>query len=200
MTNNILLEKDIEQAFNSVKIVKQMSKNDKRFGFNYTFDNFIKTMSLLTPQAYGTRLESYIIEKFGLKRISSTKGLGDFEDTFCNKYELKISLLTETNENLNLVQIRTWQDVQGYLCIAIDTRETPIKLYAFQLTKQQMIDELSIMNATSAHGTKKANTSNQNVELRTSILIKDGDKNFCRWKNKYLNIELSDKFIDNHTK
>ena len=57
--------------------------------------------------------------------------------------------------------------------VAIDIRGW-IKLYAFQLTKQQLLDELVSLNASSAHGTKKANLSNGNIELRMSLKIDVG--------------------------
>ena len=184
----------IENAFKINQDIKTESTLDKRFGFDFPFSSFIYSMSILTPQMYGARLESYIIEKFKLNRVSAKDGLGDFQDTLCKKSELKISIITVTNNCLNMVQIRPWQDINGYLMIAIDTRSIPVKLYAFNLSKQQLLDELGILNASSAHGTKKANVSNGNIELRMSLKIDNNDANFLRWMSKYYNKELSNKF------
>jgi hypothetical protein len=185
----------IRNAFMINQEIKTESLLDKRYGFDFPFDIFMYSMSLLTPQAYGSRLESYIIEKFNLDRVSSKDGLGDFKDSLCQNYELKISLITVTNNCLNMVQIRPWQNISGYLMIAVDLRVVPVKLYAFQLSKQQLIEELKLLNASSAHGTKKANIDNRNIELRISVKIEDEDIHFKRWIDNYLNKELSNKFV-----
>jgi|GEM_PF-1727314 len=185
----------IENAFKVNQKIKTESTLDKRYGFDFPFSTFIYSMSILTPQMYGSRLESYIIEKFKLDRVSSKDGLGDFQDSLCQKYELKVSLITVTNNCLNMVQIRPWQGINGYLMIAIDTRSSPVNLYAFQLSKQQLLDELIQLNASSAHGTKKANASNGKIELRMSLKIDNNDVDFQRWMSEYYNTQLSNKFV-----
>jgi hypothetical protein len=186
--------KKITDTFNVIQEIKNESKKNKRFGFDFPFDIFLYSMSLLTPQAYGTRLENFVIEKFNLQKVSSTDGLGDFQDSLCQKHELKVSLITSTNDSLNMVQLRTWQNIAGYLMVAFNLNVEPIKLYAFQLTKQQLIDEMVKMNASAAHGNKKANEKNTHVEKRMSLKIDDSDPNFKRWCKLYLNKELSEKF------
>ena len=70
----------IENAFLINHEIKTESTLDKRFGFDFPFEICIHALSMLTPQAYGSRLESYIIEKFNLRSpiYSKTAAYGHF--------------------------------------------------------------------------------------------------------------------------
>ena len=186
--------KKVKETFKLNQEIRALFKKNKKYGFDFPFESFLYSMALQNPQSYGSRLESFVIEKFNLQRVSSTDGLGDFEDSLCKKYELKVSLITVTNDALNMVQIRPWQGLSGYLMVAFDLRAEPIKLYAFQLTKEQLINETKLMKATSAHGNKKAVKNNQTVELRMSLKIDPENEHFQRWCENYLNHDLSKKF------
>lgn len=78
-----------------------------------------------------------------------------------------------------MIQVRPWQ-----YCDYIIQFVTFEAIYTFELTKRQMLDEIALCNATSAHGTKKANKNNQNIEY--TMTIKKGSKNWQRWIKKYL--------------
>jgi hypothetical protein len=93
---------------------------------------------------------------------------------------------------LNFVQIRPWQNIAGYTGIALDITKEVTDVQVYMLPKFKMLQELEIMKATAAHGTKGANVSNNNVELRFSLRIDDKDPNWIRWQNYRVNhIELT---------
>lgn len=199
-----ITEEYIEDLFKQVQEFRTLSVNNEDFAFNYPLKTFIYAMGLLTPQSYGSRIERYMINRYSFERISSTKGLGDFKDILCQYYELKVSLITATNKDLNMVQLRPYQSGVGmYLMIAIDVRgilnkqQDDIKIYAFLLTKAQLEEEMKTENlhATSAHKHKSAIQDGENVEYRMSLKIKEGDKHFDRWMNKYYNKALSEKLF-----
>jgi hypothetical protein len=176
---------DIRNALDIIQEVREVASNDMEYGFKDDFDTFISKMLCLNPQSYGSRIQKYLISRFGLTGVSASKDLGDFTDQFGEYWELKVSLVTPTNLCLNLVQIRPWQEIQGYYCIAIDTRISPFTEHTFCLTKSQMEEECILMNATAAHGTKTVTAKNNKTELRLSIKIDDNDKSFLRWCKKY---------------
>lgn len=172
------------------KIIKEINKN-KKFGFDLNLKEFIKSMSLINPQSYGKRIENRIIKDLNGDAVLAKEDKGDMLKNG-KYYEIKISLLTQTNSDLNLVQIRTWQNLDYYLCIAFDLRNIKnFNVIPFLLTKNDMIKEMKNVNATSAHGTKKAIEENKNIELRYSLKIDSNNQVFQRWKKKYY-IEYSD--------
>lgn len=161
-------------------------RRNKRWGFDFeNTADFIMDMTNLTPQSYGCRLESYLIEKTQSEKVSSSLDRGDALKS--GKYiEIKSSIITEWNECLNFVQIRLYQDVDYYLGYAFDIRdpENPEE-YIFLLNKEQMKSEIKKTNASFAHGTKSMNEKNVNSEYRFSLNISDKDENFKRWKKLY---------------
>ncbi len=179
-------EAEIDQALQVMKYIKEKSKNNPEFVFDKELSFFLKVMKFLTPQSYGSRVQNKLIESLNFTKVEAKLDKGDYKDGFGQHYEVKISLITETNEALNMVQIRPWQKIYGYICIAIDLRDIDPKIYTFKLTKKEMEKECIAMNASSAHGTKKAIEDNKNVELRLGLTINDENTHFLRWKKKYL--------------
>ena len=53
----------------------------------------------------------------------------------------------------------------------------------YLLTKEQVIAESKLLNAVPTHGTKAANTLNENVEY--SMGVSYGSDDHKRWKDKY---------------
>ncbi|MDM0655417.1 MAG: hypothetical protein E7G47_11135 [Clostridium perfringens] len=200
----IITEDYIKDLYKQVQEFRSLSVSNEDFAFNYPLKTFIYAMGLLTPQSYGSRIERYMISKYSFERISSTKGLGDFRDILCQYYELKVSLITATNTDLNMVQLRPYQKGVGmYLMVAVDVRgilsskSDEIKVYAFLLTKAQLEEEMQKdkLNATSAHKHKSAILDGENIEYRMGLKIKKGDKHFDRWMSKYYNKDLSEKLF-----
>jgi len=170
-----------------------ISKN-KKWGFDLPEKEFIKGMVCLNPQSYGARIETRIKERLGFTKVKAKDNRGDIMNPVANLfYEVKISLLTLSNAALNLVQIRLWQEVDYYLCVAYDLRDVyNYKKYIFLLTHDEM--EKECINANAAHGTSVSNSNNETVELRLSIICDENDDTFNRWKGKYL-IEDYDQIV-----
>jgi hypothetical protein len=168
------------------RLIRVVSKSP-RYAFNLSDKEFIKSMTLLTPQSYGPRIQKRIAEKLGFSTIRSKDDCGDLCDNSTGKkYEVKCSILTPTNSCVNLVQLRLWQPVDYYLCIAYDIRDIRnFKTYVFVLTHDEMKAECKQCRASSAHGTATANVNNKNIELRMSFLVDSSNSIFARWLEKY---------------
>lgn len=182
MANQPILVEDsfIEKFFSITETISRK----KTWGFDLPEVDFIKGMMFLKPQSYGTRIENYIIKTLGYKKVKSSAVCGDACTKNNNHVEIKISVLTPTNDSLNLVQIRLFHNIQYYLCVAYDLRDIKnYKKYMFLLTHDEMVQETK--NATAAHGTKNVNKVNANVELRFSFKCDDTDSTFVRWCEKY---------------
>lgn len=173
------------------KIRKILFENPK-----YGFDKGLEYMTKLydgniSAQQYGLKYENFVLEKFKAEKVKQTDGKGDIK--FNNKYiEIKASILNDSNNGLNLVQLRLYQEIDFYLFIACDYRKTEPIIHYFFLTKEELTNELKECKATNAHGTKKANELNINKELRMTLKIDNKNEHFNRWKLKYNYNSLED--------
>ena len=166
-------------------VLREAISKNKKWGFDLPEKEFIKGMVYLNPQSYGARIEKYIKEKLGFKKVRAKENRGDLRSDVPEFYEVKTSLITPTNDALNLVQIRLWQYNDYYLCIAYDLRDiSNYKKYLFLLTHDEM--EMECEHASAAHGTSVSNNNNENIELRLSIICNENDDTFNRWKEEYL--------------
>lgn len=177
----------IEKYFSVMKTISRK----KNWGFDLPEMDFIKGMMFLKPQSYGTRIESYIINTLGYKKIPAEAASGDARTNNNNTVEIKVSVLTPTNDSLNLVQIRLFHSIDFYLCIAYDFRDIKnYKKYMFLLSHDEMVQETK--TASAAHGTKKVNKSNKKVELRLSFKCDDTDPTFVRWCKNYQKLDYDE--------
>jgi hypothetical protein len=116
---------------------------------------YCKINHLIGPIA-GPLLERYIIEKYGMLKNSSSKGIGDC--TFFNKnIEIKISLGGEkTHNHFNYVQIRFNHSIDYYLLTAYYLNEVNLKtngeLFMFLVPKDKM-KKIILNYGKYAHGT-----------------------------------------------
>jgi hypothetical protein len=184
-------ESDIDQ-FEQLKMMRftlhsmlEEINESKLWGFKATWENFMAGMVFLNPQSYGFRIENRLRFQLDAIRNNATSNNGDFQDIEGNNYECKTSVLTTNSSQINLVQIRPWQNTD-YYCIFFDMRNKGFKPYCFKLTAEEMKQELFLNNGTAAHGTLAANKVNRNIEYRFSFNLDDNDKTFRRWKEKYL--------------
>lgn len=150
----------LDAALAALDAVRSGASSDKRFGFDDPWDLFIRKMRMLTPQAYGTRLQNRLAEHFGWEVIGSKLDKGDVLDARGKYHEVKVTLITASNKVANFVQIRPHQQVAGYHLFVICADYTPVH---FWLSKAQMDAELGLLGG-SAHGTKTANTGLGNRE------------------------------------
>jgi hypothetical protein len=125
-----------------------------------------------------------MIKESGFTKIAASEEKGDYLKNG-EGVEFKASIINEANKFLNMVQIRLWQNV-SYHCVAFDIRDKEFKTYTFNLTHDQMEQEIETMKACAAHGTSTANDSNKKVEYRVGLVVDPEDKHFKRWTEKYL--------------
>ena len=162
--------------------------------------DFILTMSYLPTSSNGKRIERRQIHDLGpnFTEISSKINRGDClvrHGNSKNYIEIKNSIMTPSSDNpsLRLLQIRLYQNVDYYLCVAHDIMDlNDYKPYYFLLTHDQMVEECKIMKAGTAHGTIESNKLNTNKELSLTISFERYKSTnlerpeLIRWKEKYL--------------
>lgn len=148
---------------------------------------FFQLISLYSAQSKAPLVEKFIASKFGYKLVSSSKGRGDFYDPVTDEYiELKASF-TNKGKNLNIRQIRPWQDIHKYLLMYID-EDNPKDSVLFILNKQQMNEEIQLLGS-HTHGTKEANKSNLNHEFSITIPVNADNLLYQRWYNNYSDVK-----------
>ena len=178
-------DEDVIQLYEKREVIFK----SKVWGFDLPEKDFIKGMAYLTSQSYGPRIQNYIREILVWKKVKAAEMRGDIAKPLLvapnlRFVEVKTSILSATNNFLNMVQIRLFHDIDYYLCCAYDLRD-PLNYesFMFLLTHDQMVEECEDANA--AHGTKSVNELNKNVELRLSVTCDEGDPDFERWKKMY---------------
>ena len=148
------------------------------FNNDITERDFYHITSFLTPQARSPLWQNYFIEKIGAQKIPAANNTGDFlwKGKF---YEHKISGFNK-DKNLHVVQVRTWQGCD-YIIQYLDEKHNPP--VTFVLTGDEMKEELKLLKVSSAHGTKKANKNNENIEYRFTLVL--DSKDWERWCKLY---------------
>lgn len=150
-----------------------------------------------TAQYKAPAFERFLSDGIGWKKIHASEDRGDF--IIDGEYvELKTSF-TNQAMNLNIRQIRLWQDVDKYICMFIDDKNDIINnSYLFELTKQEMEQEVKLLGGYT-HGTREANRLNVNKEYSITISIDANNANFKRWTENYLNHALLSEILKGET-
>jgi hypothetical protein len=164
-----------------VESVRSGAKGDRRFGFDRPWRQFARLMLLLNPQSYGSRMQRYFAEWYGWAGIDPKDDAGDVWDG-TERVEVKVSFITGTNDRANFVQIRPWQQIDGYRCFVIDEA---FRVWRFNLDKSQMANEIHQMGGI-AHGTAGAVAANAHREYAIRLLWDDNNEHTARWLAKYL--------------
>lgn len=173
--------------------------------FNNYFDlnskQFFLVMSQYNAQAKSKWIEQYIAYNLDLELVPASLDRGDAKDINDKHYEFKTST-TNKGKNLNLRQIRLYQDVDYYICSYIE--ELDLKQSStFFLTKSELKKELKLVNGVDSdgkikgftHGTIAANKNNKTPEYSLTIPINEDNENFKRWKENYWFDPLYDVLI-----
>ena len=140
--------------------------------------DFYNISSFLTPQSRSPLWQNYFIAKVGADKVKAKDDRGDllWNGKF---YKYKISGFN-ADSNLHIIQVRLWQNCDYVIQYVSSTYNPPI---TFILEHRQMKDELNTLKATAAHGTRKANKDNTNIELRCSVKLNGDD--WDRWQDCY---------------
>lgn len=147
----------------------------------------------LTAQAKAPLGEKFLCNLLGYTRVSSREDCGDAVDKNGIHYEFKNSF-TNQQQNLNIRQIRLWQNVDYYYCFYINEEDLDKSVF-FVLTKEEMTEEVALCGGYT-HGTVAANAENKHSEYSITIPIyNDENEKTKRWKEKYLSNELKNKIL-----
>ena len=160
-------------AENKKKILSDFNNGKLSNGEFYT------ATALLTPQSRSSLYEKAIISSLNGTKNKAKDNIGDTKINGKN-YEIKVSGVN-VDKSLHLVQVRLWQNTD-YIIQFIDIDNGYISTF-FVLTHNEMVEEMGLLNATAAHGTKEANKKNGNIEYRTTL--RKNTPSFKRWVEKY---------------
>ncbi len=174
---------------NQQKIAAEKLTNNPDWINKSSWEEFILAMNLKNPQSYGAIIQNRIIKELNGTKIPASLEKGDcIIDSYY--HEIKLSILTHTNDIMNLVQIRPWQKIKGYYCFAFDIRTfKQFNIFQYYLSHEQMIEELEIKSELS-HGTKRTAHLNTHNEKSIRIKIQPEDDHYKRWQKKYLSYIL----------
>ncbi len=123
----------------------------------------------IRPQSYGTLIESYIINKYNVKKNDPAACIGDLCIDGTRNYEIKVSLGGNDHNKFNFVQIRM-NHVCNYLFIAYYLSAANIntngELFVFKMTKDD-IKPLILKYGGLAHGTttKKGIITQESIDV-----------------------------------
>lgn len=174
---------EIDQIIEAFDNIRATAISNPRYGFDDDWIPFMKKMRVLTPQSSGARIQNYIFRALGWKAIPSSLNKGDVRNSLGQYFEVKITQISLSNTCANIVQIRLWQPISGHHIFVIDTTKN-YGVTHFALSKDEMEQEVKLCG-NSAHGTKVANISNQNVEWAIRITWDSKDRIYQRWMTKY---------------
>lgn len=147
----------------------------------------------LSAQKKAPMGEKFLCKLLNYTQVPSKEDCGDAVDENGIYYEFKNSF-TNQAQNLNIRQIRLWQDVDYYYCFYINEDNLDESIF-FVLTKEQMAEEAALCGSFT-HGTVAANSENKNREYSITIPIyNDKNEKTKRWKEKYLSEELKNKIL-----
>ena len=171
---------------------KGLSLNDDIVNCGNAYLYYTSTAGL-NAQAKAPMGEKFLCNLLGYTRVSSREDRGDAVDNKGKYYEFKNSF-TNKQQNLNIRQIRLWQDVDYYYCFYINEEELDKSLF-FVLTKDEMTEEVALCGGFT-HGTVAANAVHEHSEYSITIPVyNDKNEKTKRWKEKYLSDELKNKIL-----
>lgn len=158
-------DKDLEDFKNKLLNKKEYSKKIKDYLLNSNIplkDKFIIALANLSTQMYGPLLEKIVIKELGLKKISSTKNIGDcYNENTGKYYEIKCGLVS--NNQIYLFQVRPYQNVD-YISAHYEPKTDSL---VFMLIKKEDMNNLCNDISSSSHGS--GNFKNEEKQIAVSI-------------------------------
>jgi hypothetical protein len=171
-------------AHKQKKLVKE-KYSKKSWGLDLSLEDLaLVSATYPSAQQYGPKFEKWINHNLGWKNVKSSLGRGDSRLPDKEIYiEQKWNIRTDVGPGG--LQHRFWQDIDYYLYGHVDDSDSEnITVNLYFLTKDQVIEESKLLNAVATHGTKAANTLNENIEYSMGVVY--GSQDHTRWKSKYL--------------
>lgn len=174
---------EIGDAIAIIDAIREAAVQDPEYGFTDNWSTFMKKMRVLTPQSSGSRIQNYIFRALGWTRVPASINRGDVRNSLGQYFEVKVTIVSPSNRCANVVQIRLWQSISGHHVFVVDATNKYVVTHFF-LPKYDMAREVELCGA-SAHGTREANRSNQNVEWAIRVNWNDRDEVYRRWMERY---------------
>lgn len=143
---------------------------------------FIRHMRLRTPQAYGSRIESYMSHFYGWTTVHAAANRGDATVEDGSHVEIKSTIITSSNDSANIRQIRPYQDIAGYRIFVVDA---DYHVWRFDLTKEQMGAEIELVGR-SSHMVSHTASKNPNREFSIQFAWDLNNETCARWIRSYL--------------
>lgn len=150
---------------------------------NANWETFQLAMRLLNPQSYGAHFERRIRNAYGWNKNKAKDRNGDANYSVGNvniNTEIKISLTTDIDKAVNVVQIRPSHSMD-YYDIFVIFQDSSVDHY--RLSKKEMSYELKMTGYKLAHGTIDGNDSSyDNAEYRIDFISEPGNSVYDRWQ------------------
>lgn len=190
------LKNEYLKAKSGLNLISQIRGESQDDPHVLDIPNGTQLFSLISSYSAQTKAplaEKFIAKKLHYNMVSASQGQGDFYDPVKGEYiELKVSF-SNKGKNLNIRQIRPWQDVESYLLLYIDDFYQKDNVL-FRLNKVQMLEEIK-NHGSHTHGTHEANKLNRNHEFSITIPIDPKKALYNRWSSSYRDDELLNKIM-----
>lgn len=178
---------DVDTLRKTLESRNLVKDNIKKYHNHSNWETFQLAMRLLNPQSYGSQFEKRIRDAYGWKKNAAKDRNGDacYELYDCEvNSEIKVSLTTDTDKNVNILQIRDSHSMDFYDIFIIHIDNV---VEHFRLSKDQMRKELVLTGSNLAHGTKGNDDGRyENAEYRIDFKATDNDPIYKRWREEYL--------------
>lgn len=170
-------------AHKQKKLVKA-NYSKKNWGLDLSLEELaLVSATYPSAQQYGPKFDKWMRNFMNWENVPSKLGKGDSKCKKSGKYiEQKWNIRTDAGPGG--LQHRFWQPIDYYLYGHVDDSNSEnIKVEIFLLTKEEALNEKTLLNAAPTHGTKEANQLNENVEY--SMGVKYESQDHQRWRSKY---------------
>tara|TARA_Y100000592_G_scaffold21159_1_gene32550 strand:- start:1491 stop:2045 length:555 start_codon:yes stop_codon:yes gene_type:complete len=156
----------IKSKIDKISFLKEQEHKKKYLVPSDDFEEFLIDCKMyFNSQSYGPKIEKRWREINKYKKIKSTENRGDYKDG--SEYtEFKVSYFSEGK--WSLLQLRPYQSVDRYDILLAELGNTNMKYTIYKIPKDKMkylIDKYGEV----AHGTKRSNSDNKNLEYRITI-------------------------------
>lgn len=197
MTTVAEILKNNHKRYEKIKYIENQSKLLNDINIDLTDIEDAKLYYLLSSdfsaQKKAPMGEKFLCKKLHLQSIPSSENNGDAKDSNGKIYEFKNSF-TNQQQNLNIRQIRLWQNIDFYYCFYINEDDLDKSLF-FVLTKEQMEKEV-ILCGSYTHGVTSINEENKYNEYSITIPIYNTlNEKTKRWKELYLSESLKQQIF-----
>jgi hypothetical protein len=149
---------------------------------------FIRRMRLLTSQSWGSRVQNYLAAFYGWSSVDQREERGDVITDRGEHAEVKVTMVTASNTKVNFVQLRPYQNIDGYRLFVVDR---DYSIHRFDLTAQQMTAEIDAIGDV-AHGSRSRRDGKADCEYVIRFDWRVDNAARKRWEQHYLIPAASD--------